>query len=63
MLSPHRADRHFGSFRVNTVTGRWSDFAASMAGSDVVSLVAYLTNSSQSAAARALISFMGVHHG
>ena len=27
MLNPLRDDRHFGSFRINTCTGVWSDFA------------------------------------
>ncbi len=52
ILNPHRADSHFGSFSVNTKSGRWGDFAVGDArGGDVVSLVAYLRKCRQSEAA------------
>ena len=40
--NPTRHDEHIGSFRINIDTGVWSDFATSDAGSDPVSLYAYL---------------------
>lgn len=52
--NPTRADRRAGSFKVNTATGRWADFATGDVGGDPVSLYAYLKGTSQSDAARAL---------
>jgi hypothetical protein len=52
--NPTRADRRAGSFKVNMVTGKWADFATSDAGSDPVSLYAYLNGMGQGDAARAL---------
>jgi putative DNA primase/helicase len=62
MLSPHRPDRHFGSFKANLRTGKWCDFAANMRGGDIVSLVAYLTGSKQSEAAHALAQMLGINY-
>src|ERR1043165_987645 len=46
--NPKRADRNAGSFRINTRTGRWSDFALSgIGGGDLISLAAYLCDLSQ----------------
>jgi hypothetical protein len=61
-LNPRRADRRLGSFRINTVTGRWADFATDDRGGDVVSLVAYLCGLSQSQAARQVADMLGIHH-
>ncbi len=58
--NPRRADRAAGSFRVNLVTGRWSDFATGDAGGDVVSLAAYLFGLSQLDAARRVADMLGV---
>ena len=44
-LNPKRADRRPGSFRMNMVTGRWSDFATGDVGGDTISLAAYLIRS------------------
>jgi hypothetical protein len=52
--NPTRADRRAGSFKVNTVTGRWADFATGDAGGDPVSLYAYINGLTQSNAAWAL---------
>lgn len=41
-LNPMRADKNLGSFRVNTRTGEWADFATGDKGGDLVSLYAYL---------------------
>jgi hypothetical protein len=58
--NPRRADRNPGSFRVNLRTGRWSDFATSDAGGDIVSLAAYLFDLSNIKAARKLADMLGV---
>ena len=58
--NPTRADRHPGSFRINMRTGKWADFAIGARGGDPVSLVAYLENISQVAAARGLARMLGV---
>ena len=53
--NPRRLDRNPGSFKVNLVTGRWADFAATergASGGDPVSLAAYLGGLSQVEAAR-----------
>jgi hypothetical protein len=63
-LNPRRVDRHIGSFRINTLTGRWADFAVDGArGGDPVSLLAYLDGSSQSEAARKLVAMLGISVG
>ena len=62
-LNPKRADRRAGSFRVNTRTGKWADFATGDAGGDVVSLAAYLSGTGQVEAARALADELGVSRG
>ena len=61
--NPTRADRRAGSFRVNTRTGKWADFATGDAGGDVVSLAAYLSGTGQIDAARALADMLGMRHG
>jgi hypothetical protein len=61
--NPRRNDCRPGSFKVNMRTGRWADFATADAGGDVVSLVAYLSGTSQGGAARALADMLGVRHG
>ena len=58
--NPRRADRRAGSFKVNTRTGRWADFATGDAGGDVVSLAAYLNGTGQAEAARSLADMLRV---
>ncbi len=58
--NPRRADKRAGSFKVNTRTGRWADFATGDAGGDVVSLVAYLSGTGQGDAAKNLAAMLGV---
>jgi putative DNA primase/helicase len=41
-LNPTRGDSKVGSFKVNLVSGRWSDFATGDSGGDLLSLYAYL---------------------
>ena len=55
-----RADRHIGSFSINTRTGRWSDFSTKDAGGDVISLAAYRFGTSQLDAARSLAIGLGL---
>src|SRR5687767_2569990 len=58
--NPTRPDRRLGSFKVNTRTGRWCDFATGDKGGDLVSLVAYLEGCSQIEAARLLGRIVGM---
>jgi hypothetical protein len=60
-LNPRRVDHHPGSFRVNTRTGRWADFAVEgVSGGDVVSLAAYLGSIGQVDAAERLGAMLGI---
>ena len=61
--NPVRDDRRAGSFKINMLTGRWSDFAIAKSGGDVISLVAYLHGSSQLDAARKVLEVMEGSHG
>jgi hypothetical protein len=58
--NPNRADRHAGSFKANTRTGRWCDFATGDRGGDPISLAAYLFNISQVEAARRVADMLGI---
>jgi hypothetical protein len=58
--NPKRHDRRLGSFKVNLVTARWSDFATGDRGGDPISLLAYLSGLSQFAAAKQLASMLSV---
>ncbi len=58
--NPRRVDKRAGSFKVNTRTGRWADFATGDAGGDVVSLAAYLSGTGQGDAAKNLAAMLGV---
>ncbi len=60
-INPTRTDNNSGSFRINTTTGAWADFATDDAGGDFVSLVAYLDNCQQSEAESRLADFLGLH--
>ena len=53
-------DHRPGSFRVNLVTGKWSDFATGDKGGDLVSLAAYVGSLSQREAAIRLAESLGV---
>ncbi|MGD9638867.1 MAG: hypothetical protein AB7U85_07390 [Alphaproteobacteria bacterium] len=59
-LNPTRIDKSKGSFKVNMQTGKWADFATGDKGSDIVSLAAYLTNSTQLEALHNLARMLGV---
>ncbi|MGQ0618302.1 MAG: DUF3987 domain-containing protein [Panacagrimonas sp.] len=58
--NPTRADRKAGSFKVNTHTGEWADFATGECGGDLVSLVAMLNGSNQGEAAREVAEFLNL---
>jgi hypothetical protein len=58
--NPTRTDRTAGSFSINLVTGKWSDFATNDSGGDPVSLAAYLFGLSQVDAARRLADMLGI---
>jgi hypothetical protein len=59
-LNPTRPDKRRGSFKVNLITGRWSDFATGDGGGDLVSLAAYLFRLSQAEAALRLAEMLGI---
>lgn len=61
--NPRRADRRAGSFKVNLVNGKWSDFATGDGGGDVISLAAFLAGTGQADAALSLASMLGVKNG
>lgn len=58
--NPLRDDTQPGSFKVNTRTGVWQDFAIDEGGGDLISLIAYLQRVSQDKAAAALSDFLGM---
>ena len=61
VLNPPRADRRPGSFRINTRTGCWADFAIRGArGGDVVSLADYLGDVRQVLPAARLAAMLGI---
>jgi hypothetical protein len=59
-INPTRHDHRKGSFKVNTTTGRWSDFATGNAGGDLISLAAYLFRSKQGEAAVTIAEAIGI---
>lgn len=60
-VNPTRSDTHEGSFSINTVTGKWGDFAAGDAGNDLISLCAYLFHDNdQIAAAYEVAAELGI---
>lgn len=61
-LNPTRDDRNLGSFKINLKTGRWCDFATDDKGSDIISLVAYLFNTTQGEALRFVIKTLEKNH-
>ena len=53
-LNPTRADKKLGSFRINTRSGQWADFATGDKGGDLIDLYAYLYSCNTAQAARAI---------
>jgi len=60
VLNPKRPDKKPGSFKINTMTGAWSDFAIGVKGRDLISLAAFLFDLSQAEAARRVADMLGV---
>lgn len=58
-LNPTRNDKNLGSFRINTTTLKWADFATGDKGSDIISLYAYIKSVNQLVAARELLKLIG----
>ena len=58
--NPTRADRTPGSFRINVVTGKWSDFATGDRGATRLALAAFLFGLSQTKAARFVAAMFGI---
>lgn len=58
--NPTRIDRHKGSFKVNVMTGRWSDFATGDRGGDLIGLAAYLFRLTQKEAALKVAEMLGI---
>jgi hypothetical protein len=58
--NPTRSDGHAGSFSINLVSGKWSDFATGDRGGDPISLAAYLFGLSQIDAARRVADMLGL---
>ncbi|MEQ8495951.1 MAG: CHC2 zinc finger domain-containing protein, partial [Gammaproteobacteria bacterium] len=61
--NPNRHDEGLGSFKVNTSTGVWADFATNDRGGDPISLLAYINNCSQLDAAKDLARQLGIDTG
>ncbi len=57
--NPRRDDRRPGSFKVNSRTGQWADFATDERGGDPVSLAVYLFDLKPLEAARRLQEMVG----
>lgn len=63
--NPTRADKNAGSFRINVVTGAWSDFATGDKGKGFISLAQYLFKLEPYPAAERLAGMLGMkgaHH-
>jgi putative DNA primase/helicase len=58
--NPTRQDDKPGSFKINTATGAWCDFACGDSGADLIDLYRYLNNTDLRAAARAVADQCGV---
>ena len=58
--NPTRNDRRRGSFKVNTRTGAWGDFATGDRGGDLIALAAYLFHLDQAEAAQKIAAALGI---
>ena len=58
--NPRRDDKTPGSFKINSRTGVWKDFATGDGGGDLISLVAYVDGISQGEAARRIAERLGL---
>jgi hypothetical protein len=61
VLNPRRVDKHPGSFKINYKIGEWADFAIDcVKGRDLISLTAYVRDTTQGNAARELDDMLGI---
>ncbi|BEQ13123.1 hypothetical protein [Desulfoferula mesophila] len=58
--NPKRLDRQPGSFKINTSTGKWGDFAINQGGGDLISLRAYLDGVGQMEAAQRIAAELSI---
>jgi hypothetical protein len=58
--NPRRDDKTPGSFKINSRTGFWKDFATGDGGNDLISLVHYVDGISQGEAARLFAEKLGI---
>jgi hypothetical protein len=58
--NPTRPDSKPGSFKINTVTGVWADFATAQTGGDMIDLHQYLFGGDPLSAAKEIGDFLGV---
>jgi hypothetical protein len=58
--NPRRDDKTPGSFKINSRTGFWKDFATGDGGNDLISLVHYVDGISQGEAARLVAEKLGI---
>ncbi len=64
VLNPSRVDRSRGSFRINTVTGRWADFATEQRGTTPITLyAAFFCDGSSPLAAEQIARQLGLIAG
>lgn len=59
-VNPKRNDVRAGSLSVNSNTGKWKDFSSSEGGADLVSLHAWVNDTTQGEACKALASDFGI---
>lgn len=59
-LNPNRNDRNLGSFRINLLNGKWSDFALrDVKGVGAISIVSYILKIPRREAARVVAKYIG----
>ncbi len=51
-LNPRRVDHDLGSFKINTLSGKWCEFATGEGGDDIISYCAYVQGITQYEAAK-----------
>src|ERR1700744_5700156 len=59
-LNPSRADKNLGSFKINSRTGLWKDFAIQVTGNDIISWYAHACGLKQGEAARQIAERLAV---
>ena len=59
-LNPSRADKNRGSFKINSRTGLWEDFATKAKGNDIIDWYAHAYGLKQCEAARRIAQKLGI---